>query len=126
MGTMVHSRQLTPQDIERVESRAATMVAEIIETYAWKRNIPTTPMEKNNIPIVIPTPQHDPTHFSSEDDLSNIKIPVPLKEFIHMPGQREVVSHFIGAGDTFNLSDENPWVFLGKGKENDVLAPFFI
>lgn len=43
-----------------------------------------------------------------------------------MSGQKEVMSWFVGSGNITNLSDENPQIFLGMGKNDNDPAPFYI
>jgi hypothetical protein len=115
--------QMTPERIQRAETKAASMIAEITNTYARKGKVPASQVIRKDPPQVATPNQIEIPNFSLEGELAKIKISVPLKELIRVPGQKEAAHRFINAGDSINLADENPQVYLGMGK-NDMTRSF--
>jgi hypothetical protein len=122
---MIPGGQMTHEHIQRDKSKATDMVAEITKTYARKGKA-QAPMTKKDTPLMAAPIQQESLNFSLEGELAKIKIPVPLKDLICMSGQKEVMSRFVGSGNVTNLSDENPQIFLGMGKNDNDPAPFYI
>jgi hypothetical protein len=63
--------------------------------------------------------------FSFENELSKIKIYVPLKDLICMPIYGETIERFLGNKGEINLADECPKFFLGISKANNNPTPFY-
>jgi hypothetical protein len=65
---------------------------------------------------------HGPMKFSLDGELVKLKIMVPLKDLICMPGHKKEVNQFVGSIYLTNISNHHPQVFLGMGKSNNDLA----
>jgi hypothetical protein len=99
---------MTPEHIEKFESKVVCLVAEIIKTYAWKCKVSAMPSINKDNPLVTSSILHEPMNFSLEGELAKIKIPIPIKDLICMPSQREALSRFVSSGIVTNIYDENP------------------
>jgi hypothetical protein len=59
---MIPQSQMTPECIEKAESKAACMVAEITKTYAGKVKL-YAPLTKKDTPLVTTLIQHEPVRL---------------------------------------------------------------